>query len=110
MTHKRIYLDDERSPKTESFDHICRNKAQLEQVIDKLIANKEQIGYISFDHDLGEYEPTGMDITKYLCSVDIEYNILSNDYTFNVHSANPVGAENIRCYMNNYLNFKEGNT
>lgn len=44
----------------------------------------------------------------------LENNLLDNgislpyNFTYSVHSANPVGAENIKCYMNNIIDyFKE---
>lgn len=54
---------------------------------------------ICFDHDLGTSE-TGYDCAKWL----VEYCI-DNDKAlplFNIQSANPVGAENIRMLLNNF--------
>lgn len=82
-------------------------------------------GYISFDHDLAdehytpsEYwsdyeaskqyqdsqdyqEKTGMDCAKWL--IDYCMDNESKLPKFFVHSANPVGADNIRRFLNNYL-------
>jgi hypothetical protein len=61
---------------------------------------------ISFDHDLGENKNTGYDIAKYLVELATDAPdryAFSDDFTFLVHSKNPVGAENIRNYLNNYF-------
>lgn len=62
---------------------------------------------ICFDHDLGgiddKDEKTGLDCAKYLVSYCMDKNI--DVCPFNVHSSNPVGAKNIRSYLNNYHHF-----
>ncbi|MNE76849.1 hypothetical protein D3C80_1731100 [compost metagenome] len=78
---------------------------------------------VSFDHDLGmvaqpagelwvahEIEaPSGYDFAKWLAEQDmIEPWMLKNNFRFYVHSANPVGAENIRGFMSNYINYIKG--
>lgn len=68
--------------------------------------------FISFDHDLGVDEnnnllPSGYDFVKWLVEMDMEnIFIFPNDFTFFVHSANPVGKTNIETYLNNYLKIK----
>ena len=70
--------------------------------------------HISFDHDLGIShlvkcfgalkEFTGLDFAKWFCGHVMDLGITDLDgFTYNVHSANPVGAENIRLYMENFL-------
>lgn len=58
---------------------------------------------ISFDHDLGENEKTGYEIAQKLCDMIMDGIDLPENFEFRVHSKNPVGAENIRSYMNNFL-------
>jgi hypothetical protein len=58
---------------------------------------------ISFDHDLGENEKTGYEIAQKLCDMIMDGIDLPENFEFRVHSKNPVGAENIRNYMNNFL-------
>ena len=48
---------------------------------------------ISFDHDLGEDIKTGYDCAKWLCNYCWTNGIPIP--TYNVHSANPVGRDNI---------------
>jgi len=54
---------------------------------------------ISFDHDLGEVA-TGMDCAKWLVNYCLDNNRELPE--FYVHSANPVGAENIKTLLENY--------
>ena len=58
---------------------------------------------ISFDHDLGDGEKTGYEIAQKLCDMIMDGLQLPDDFEFKVHSKNPVGSENIRRYMNNFL-------
>ena len=96
----RLYIDDIRTPVT-SFDKITRSS---EETIEYLVRNGCP-NYISFDHDLGG-DDTAMTIVKFIVETDIDtdYNFIPYDFAFNVHSANPVGAANIRGYLNSYLN------
>lgn len=57
---------------------------------------------ISFDHDLGEIK-SGYDCAKWLVDYCLDNKIPVPK--FGVHSANPVGAENIRMLLNNYSKF-----
>lgn len=92
-TENRLYLDDLRD--TPSGFNLRAYTAK--EAIDML--EKNNISYISFDHDLGEPEAgTGYEVAKW-----IEEKAYS-DPTFNfpdwkIHSANPVGAKNIEMAM-----------
>ena len=102
----KIYIDDLRDPSVEEFDYIIINSHVFRALLSKISSEDTKISYISFDHDLGEDEPSGYDLCKYLVQADQTFDVLDKDFTFNVHSANPVGAENITEYMNNYLKHK----
>lgn len=71
--------------------------------------------YISFDHDINSFleekEYTGLDFAKLIIEYDIsaEGNFIPDDFTFHVHSANGIGAENILSLLNNYLTFRREN-
>ncbi len=97
----RLYLDDIRTPKTEEPWVIVRDYASFCSVI-------FQFGfpnYISFDHDLGQ-EKTGYDCAKVLqLIIEQEKMAIPKDFDFNVHSANPIGAKNIECFMNNLIKY-----
>ena len=75
---------------------------------------------ISFDHDLGyeefdtdengkiivtvaDTEKNGYDFAKFLVEYDLSTSTMPDNFTFTVHSMNPIGAENIRKYLENYI-------
>jgi len=103
----KLFLDDERMPaKYDLNTLIARNKKEVAEYI--LYFNSLPT-FISFDHDLGKQEPTGYDIAKWLVELDMAegfYNI-PKDFTFYVHSQNPIGKKNIEMYLNNYLEFRK---
>ena len=104
----KIYLDDLRTP-TEKFDFVVRNYDEAIEVIKKYgVPN-----YISFDHDLGvddegELLKSGYDLAKWIVESDLNgsYKLPSN-FTYKVHSQNPVGKKNIISLLNAYLKYKE---
>jgi hypothetical protein len=102
MQLKKLYLDDVRVPKTEGWD-IVRSYDEFVTWIKENGLPDE----VSFDHDLADvsynpdtrkeqfkyHETTGYDAAKWLC----EY-CWTNGLplpSWNVHSANPVGRDNI---------------
>ena len=103
----RMFLDDIRVP-IENYDIVVRSYDEAVELV-------KQNGiptFISFDHDLGVDEnenllPTGYDFAKWLVDMDMDniYKFPEN-FSFHVHSANPVGKANIEGYLNNYLNFR----
>lgn len=67
--------------------------------------------YISFDHDLAdeaEDEMTGYSFAKFLIDFIID-NELNCIFDYVVHSANPVGKENIEYYLRNGFKFIRSN-
>lgn len=103
----KMYLDDIRTPIT-NYDVIVRS-------FDKAVEYVKQNGipkFISFDHDLGCDEngnvlKNGHDFAKWLVKMDLEDKYkFPEDFSFNVHSANPIGRNNIEAILNNYLQFK----
>ena len=114
-----LFLDDLRFPADVKYNYgpyqnvrICRN-------MDDAVWAVEQYGLptmISFDHDLadvhyivGDGEKTGYTFAKWFCDYVMDNNLrLPVGFGFHVHSMNPVGAENIRAYMENFLkNWRE---
>jgi hypothetical protein len=101
---KKLYLDDLRELPDNSFILVRSYEEAINYVKDNGIPS-----FISFDHDLGIDEdgkllPTGYDFAKYLVEMDMDdiYKFPKN-FSFHVHSANPVGKVNIETYLNNYL-------
>jgi len=95
-----MFIDDVRSPPGRvRFDHIARSS-------DAAIAMMEKDGcpgYISFDHDLGG-DDTAMRVVNWMIERDMdEPGWIPEPFNWDVHSANPVGKENINskllCYM-----------
>jgi hypothetical protein len=116
----KLYLDDMRYPPDDPEWRLARNYHDA-------IWYVKTYGvpyHVSFDHDLADvhydqpdyghsddfmvservpYEFTGYDFAKWLCNYFQDNNVDLSDFTFHVHSANPVGAENIRNYMISFL-------
>ncbi len=97
----KLYLDDIRIPTSSGFA-IVRS-------YDDAVHYMRKNGcpdFISFDHDLGEAdEHSGLDVAKWMVERDMNDNgqFIPEDFTFNVHSANPPGAANIKGLLDNYL-------
>lgn len=102
-----IFLDDTRDPadvygEDDERDWIVvRTPFEFKEVLRNNDLETQDL-FISFDHDLGDDEDgklleTGMDCAKWL----VKKNIVPDEY--NVHSANIVGAENIRSYIQNWI-------
>lgn len=96
----RMFIDDERFPPDDGQSwRICRSALDVEIMIDMYGFPN----YISFDHDLGESQPTGYDITKWMVDRDLDINWIPQDFTFYVHSQNPIGKRNIEMLLTGYL-------
>jgi len=104
----RIFIDDERDP-PEGEWLVFRDMITFMQYLDEEMAKETYMlpEFISFDHDLGEYQPTGFDIAKKLVEIDMDglMEFIPN-FQWTVHSQNPVGKENINELLKCYLNFK----
>ena len=120
MTNKiKLYLDDWRTPVDTDWV-VARDYDEFVALIKE--HGLHNFTVISLDHDLGdeamrEYfnnvesnykldykninEKTGLDCCKFLVDDSLDRNVpLPQIY---VHSANPIGSENMLGYINNYL-------
>jgi len=101
-----LFLDDERQPPRDGREWKI---ALTHQDVVDLIDEHGMPVYVSFDHDLGDLIPNGdgYQVAKYLCDLDMftDYKF-PDDFDFYVHSQDPVGTENIRDYMRNYLKLR----
>jgi hypothetical protein len=118
MKQKKLYLDDVRTPKSDGWD-IVRSYDEFVNYIEINGVPDE----ISFDHDLsrehtkyffdngghknppnpleGKFEEkTGYDAAKWLCDYCWTNGIPLPKC--NVHSANPVGSDNIKFLLKNF--------
>lgn len=107
MTY-RMFVDDIRNPDWVYADQdvsdwqVCRTMEEAQHVISDL----GWPTWISFDHDLGDNIPTGYDLAHWLVEQDLDGNVMPADFTFVVHSANPVGAANIQGLLDAYMRHK----
>lgn len=97
MKSYNIYLDDERMPKYDGWT-IVRSVDDFKKIIMKNGLPKK----MSLDHDLGDNLPTGYDAVKWMV-YEMEFDLRNID--INVHSANPVGAENMRKLIKSWNKF-----
>ena len=104
-----LFIDDERDPRqvtwgSTAFYHvypwtIARSLSEVQELV-QMYGFPE---FISFDHDLGTDQPTGKDIANWLIEQDMDYSTMPSNFSFYVHSRNPVGKANIESLLNNYL-------
>jgi hypothetical protein len=105
-----LFIDDERYPVNVTWGNqsfysihpwtIARNMAQVQDLV-------QEWGFpdfISFDHDLGDDEPSGKDIANWLIEGAMDgLHRIPDEFRFYVHSRNPVGKANIEGLLNSYL-------
>lgn len=58
--------------------------------------------FASFDHDLGDGKD-GMSVVRFMIEHDLDHASLPREFAYEVHSANPVGRENIARLLESYL-------
>lgn len=103
----RLFVDDERFPSSKEYDMII---ARTMDEVKNLVSDLGMPSFVSFDHDLGDNEPTGYDIAKWMVDVDLSgAYTFPDDFDFYVHSQNPIGKRNIEEYLGSYLKFKKDN-
>lgn len=122
MAVKNLFLDDERVPDDVTWINIGRGPWEIVRSFNQAVEWVKTNGFpdvISFDHDLGyeEFEAneagivvtnateekSGLDFAKWLIEYNLDNHTMPEDFSFTVHSMNPVGAENISKLMYNYL-------
>ena len=90
-----LYIDDIRFPPGDRDWLVCRSS---QEALDR-VAEMGMPQFISFDHDLGEEDTTMV----FLCRMVNEvWDGVSVPPDYQIHSANPVGAENIRSFMDSW--------
>lgn len=125
---KYLFLDDERVPSDVTWIKIDRGVPwNIVRSYTEAVAWVRWHGFpdiISFDHDLGyekwetdgttgivvvtsaKEEKTGLDFAKWLIEYDLDTNTMPSDFSFTVHSMNPIGKIAIEKLITNYLMFK----
>lgn len=93
-----LYLDDERTPKMDRAWVIVRSVEAFKQTLQERGAPVA----MSLDHDLGFMVPTGYDALKWYLEEVLDGR-LTLCPEINIHSANPVGARNMRGLIESFL-------
>ena len=99
MSYK-LFLDDERYPVDNSpVWRIARSYDDAKWMVEAYGMPQ----FISFDHDLGPGGWNGYDFAKWFVAWVIANDASVDNFTFDVHSMNVVGAANISYYMKNFV-------
>jgi hypothetical protein len=108
-----MFLDDLRNPVTDCWawddEHTsCWVIARSSEEAKSLTKAHGCPSFIAFDHDLGG-DDTSMDYVHWLIDHDINMNgtLIPKDFDYLIHSANPIGKENINSLLTSYLTFRE---
>lgn len=105
MNNTKLWIDDCRNPPNDSWIIARTSKQAMDSIKHFGIPN-----VISFDHDLGG-DDTAMNVVHFIVNEWLNNTInIPKNFEYFVHSANPVGADNIRGLMNNFLDFVNSNT
>lgn len=100
----KLFLDDERYPVDDTFI-IARNKAEFFGLLDKLGFPE----FMQLDHDLGPGENAYQIITELTDLILDGVYIVPENFSFHVHSQNPIGAANLTHRINNLLKYLKEN-
>lgn len=94
----KIWLDDLRKAPTGYI--TARSVNEAKRIIEKSEAESEEVEVIDCDHDLGDFADDGGDG---ICLLDwlLERGTL---YRIVLHTANPVGRDNMQRMLNRYWN------
>lgn len=98
MTYK-LFLDDERFPPDD--DNVWLTARSSTEAIG-IVIKQGTPNFISFDHDLGG-DDTAMRFIWFLIEGHIEGSLDTFPTDYYVHSQNPVGVQNIKGLMDNYI-------
>ncbi len=91
-----LYIDDIRFPPLDRDWLVCRS---TQEALDR-IAYLGMPDFISFDHDLGGEDTTMVFLRRLVNEV---WDGVTPPPEYQIHSANPVGAQNIRSFMDSWL-------
>ena len=100
-----IFLDDMREVFPCAYK-ICEDVVHCRGDTDFLKTIKERgcPKFIFFDHDLGYNVKTGYQLAQLFGSMIMDEEIQFHpEFGYHIQSANPVGADNIRHYMENLI-------
>lgn len=102
-----MFIDDERFPISGDSDMVIARTPSAALAFMNFFGCP---AFISFDHDLGlctktNQEMSAMEVVHFMIDRDLDTNqgFIPKDFTFYVHSQNPIGRENITGLLNSYL-------
>jgi hypothetical protein len=95
----RIWLDDKRVM-PEGFDVWCKTAKHASELV-----SSGKVTHLSFDHDLGSSKLTGYSVA--LVVELLAYDKKIKPFTWEIHSANPVGKKAIKQAMESAERFWE---
>ena len=107
----KLFLDDIRFPSQVKYDYAPLKELVICRSMNDAVWAVTQYGlpsFVSFDHDLADVgkfyeEKTGFTFAKWICDYILDQKVKYDpDFSWHVHSANPVGAENIQSYMTEF--------
>ena len=87
----KLWIDDVR-PAPEGYDVVCFAVNNAIATIKRLELFNETIELIDVDHDAGDYAQFGGDYIRLLDWLEET----GRNYPIRIHSANPVGVQNMR--------------
>ncbi len=90
-----LFLDDERSPADDGRDYTI---ARTPDAALTLVRERGFPAFMSLDHDLGE----GLDTMQFLRALAGEYPDPPFIPAYQVHSANPVGRDNMVSFLESW--------
>jgi len=97
-----LYIDDIRMPKEYGYDIVRTSRAAI-----TYMKREGCPSFISFDHDLGG-DDNSMIIVRWMVEEDMRNpGFIPKNFEWHVHSANPVGVENINGLLKGYLTFRD---
>lgn len=102
MTKIKLFIDDERFPITDDWYIVRSSEEAIAWVSQHGMPNE-----ISFDHDLGGEDTSRVFVLWLLDNLAFGNTYIPEDFTFSVHSQNPIGAEWIKGTMDNILRYSQ---
>lgn len=98
----KLYIDDLREPESDGYIVVRSSSAAIDMMCEFGCPE-----FISFDHDLGG-DDTAMIIIKWMIELDLDKGgeFIPKNFDYHIHSANPVGAKDMKGLLKNYLSFR----
>lgn len=99
----RLFIDDLRDPPEGEWT-VVRSTAEAIALCRDGVPE-----FISFDHDLGG-DDRAFDFVKWMIDQDLDRpGFIPATFDYTIHSANPIGADNIQALLDRYLAYRKGN-